>query len=212
MRRAAEDQLDRIEDARDVAALLVVPAVVQVRRNLGHRRADADHQFVLGPVAFQELCRTSNQPGVKHGPCSPSGLAVQQDLRAVPRLVDFQQRHRRQRAVELERAPIPERLAPRVGRPQPRLAAIRQRHRGARRLERRRGQVGQPRDRHGVVILRRRLARLPSAICHVPSSEMTVRASAAARRTEPGPGQRGGLQCVRTCVNPLTKEGCSGCV
>ena len=149
VRSATQDQLDRIVDSRNVAALLVVPAVGQIRRQLGQRSPDADQQLVLGSGRFE--IRPHVKPARREArTVLADGLAVQKHFGAVAGLVYLEQRDRRQRPIQLERPPVPERLAARIRRPQPRLAAVVQRDRCTGRFEGRRRQVRQSRHRRRV--------------------------------------------------------------
>ena len=108
-------------------------------------------------------------------------LAVEEHPRAVAGLVDLQPGDGRQRAVDLERAAIPERLAV--------LAALARAHL----LKGRLGHVDQPRHGHadGRTLAGRSVER-PSAICQVPSSETTWprrRAAAASGQRQHRPGR-----------------------
>ena len=174
MRRAAGDQLDRIEDAGDVAFLLEVEA----RRYRGTDGvaigADADQHLVLAGLEGRPGIKV---PGREAGQMLAQGLAVEEDLRAEHGLVDLQSSNGRHWPIETKSPAVPERIALRVLLGElPPVGDL-----GTRRVGKwRRRQRRQTRHGHGAIRNCEGATSIrPSAICQVPSSEITLRAPSA---------------------------------
>jgi len=110
MRGAGQDDFHRVVDAGDVQVLFEVPAGGHAQRQEVTVRANANDELVVLALATEmwleiEIARCETRQMFTHR------LPVKPNLRAVPCLVNLEERYARYRTIHNKLASIPERLA-----------------------------------------------------------------------------------------------------